>query len=1045
MIAKIRNLWLILSRSNYIKKIVLILTILSLITTLAFAIYSYYLTKTLFINYEETLEYKLDEQVARIIAFLDENEQNASELAAEPLVLDYLKKTYFKENISAHTKDELYNYLITRKEDINFKSVSLISNNSTVVFSTNPLLRNVHLEDAEHSTTPLFRAFFASSMTLINDFSEVAYSTILKEPAFYLTIPVIIDGIVVGILAFQIDEQKLNNIAKDYLDLGTTGETVIGVLEYPIITFITASRNNPSLRFTSQKLFKNIEHAPENINETALKDYDGNKILSTLSFISRVDWVTIVKFNLQEVLTPLVSNNKYLIVFAILTLILALLGVYFYDTKILKKLSVIFAKLFRWMPYTFRNPEFFFLCIFLTLSIFSIYQYKHAQYLAIKKSQDLAKAQVETGIKDITTQIKKIRRVAEFIAEDLHTEGLIYEDIRKRLRRDIVETEAIVEISIAYSPYKFSNSLRLYAPSIAQEEDGTLVERDLAQIYDYTNKKEGVLKTNWYTKTMESQKPQWLGPIIYPASKTKVITYAIPFYFKDEKEPAGVVGIDFKTSLLTEIAQNIGIGETGYSFILANDQTFIAHSAFEDISPKKTLLEFAQEQGNEDLERIAEQIKKGKPILEQISSESTIPSWIYTFPIRETGWTIAMVFPANEVGLAPSAIIADIFDIIIYLSITFLLAVAIICHYHTKRPLFNFLNFANIILIITILCLWYVIQKTSGLESKTDILITDQASVNKFINFQKREAQRKNEPPPIVIPCGIELYSLQRSSPKEVSFSGYIWHRYHKYLHKDLQRVIRIPQASSFNIINTTTVTEGDWEIVGLNITATIYHELDYSHYPFEKHHIVIPLEHAEIGKHILLVPDLVSYNSLNPYKLPGIDITFSKTAFNIIKTFFDYRHYEPNSDLGVREYWEISDLHRLGYNAIISIELLVPFIFFFLPLLVILISIFAILVLEQPGTSSYTMVGPFTGLLFSLVLLHRALREAAPSSGVVYLEYAFIYTYIILILLVIHTLLSQRYIKSDFYQIYLVRLFKIIFWPLQITAWIITTIIVFY
>ena len=240
-------------------------------------------------------------------------------------------------------------------------------------------------------------------------------------------------------------------------------------------------------------------------------------------------------------------------------------------------------------------------------------------------------------------------------------------------------------------------------------------------------------------------------------------------------------------------------------------------------------------------------------------------------------------------------------------------------------------------------------------------------------------------------------------------------------------------------------MTEGDWDIIGLNVTATIYNEFDYSRYPFEEHQIVIPLEHADIGKNILLVPDLAAYTSINPFKRPGLDTTFSGTSFYTTETFFDYAPHKPKSDLGVRKYFEISDYYRLAFNAVLDVDLLAPFIYFLLPLLVILISIFGVLMLEQPGTSPYTMIGPYTGLFFALVILHRSLHEKAPSSGTLYLEYAFFYTYIILILLVIHTILFQRFADNKFYQITLVSYLKVLFWPFQLIAWIITTLIIFH
>jgi len=1050
--AKIMRLTALFFRNQYTEKIVALLTILLFLATVSIALRSYYLNKTLFPFYEQKLNKKLKEQIVSINAFLDLNKKNADNLSEDPIILNYLQDIHQKNIISPTAQKDLHDYLTKRQDTLGFKSVSLIANNGVVEFSTNELLRNIQLNDEKYANTPLFRSYFVASMTLTPDFSDFFYSTIIKAPAFYITMPLIRNNKVLGVLAYQIEENKLNIITRDYLDLGRTGEIVLAVQSGSRATFITPTRNDPNIKFTTKELF--VESGFEAMQRAAKgetgfglnNDYQGQKTLASWSFLPRVDWAIIVKISLQEVLEPIASANKFIIIFSILTIIFTLITLFFHYQSLGKRLREIRQKIFHYVPSQIRHPEIFLLLIFVSLSTLAIYRYQQGLNSSLKKSQDEAMKEVKNGIAQINVELNKISHLADFIAQDLRTERLISEDIRKRLRREVVETPGLVRITIAYGPYRYSKKEKLYAPSITEKADSTLEEEMIGKLYDYTDKNEGFWKTRWYTKAMESQKPQWLNLSVDPVSGHRVIIYALPFFFDNEKEPAGVIAISYRLGKFWEIAQNIGVGDTGYSFILSHDQIFLYHPISKNIDEQKTLLQFAQEEGNHSLEYIAREIKENKPILKKFSDGSTRKAiWIYTEPIEITGWTIGTIFSSNEIGLPLSVIKAYIFDVIAYISITLLIVLFIFCRFYSRKPFTSFLIFSNIILAFTLICLWYIIDKASIMEKKRNVLITDQSSVNKFINTQMLEAKRKNEPTPIVVPCGIELYSLQQTSPTYVTFSGYLWHRYHKTLHKDLQRIIRIPQATSFSVLNESKISEGDWEIIGLNVTATIYNELDYTRYPFEVHQIVIPLEHADLGKNILLVPDLEAYNSISPYKRPGLDTTFSATSFYATETFFDYTPHKPNSDLGVRKYLDVSNLYRLAYNIIIDVDLFAPFIYFFLPLLVILISIFAVLMLERPGTSPYTMMGPYTGLFFALVLLDRSLHEKAPSSGTLYLEYAFFFTYIILILLVVHTMFGQRFGKRGFYQLTLVPYFKIIFWPLQLVAWIITTLIIFY
>lgn len=1037
-------------RHKFTRKLLLSFAVIFLIITSALAFRYYYLSKNLVPQYEKLLQRKINEQIAAITSFLNENEKNLKEIIKDENVLNFMELLQSKNIISNKIQENNKDYIQKLQENLGFKSLSLLDNWGNVLFSTNSSLSKVKLQNEVLSNAPLFRSFFAAYMTLSTDFSDFLYSPIIKEPAFYVTTPAIKDKKLLGIIAYQIDETELTAITRDYLDLGDTGEVVLAVQTESEAHFITPTRNDPTIRFTKRQLFgeADILKAARGEKGTGIgNDYRGITTVSTWAFIPRVDWGIVVKLDLSEVNKSMLPVKKLLMVFSLLTVLFIFLSLLVYGHKFSKLKEKTRFTAFSYIPKELKHFSFFALLIFIYLSIMVVYQFKEATDRALLRSQESAISQIKHGVSLVNDDLERIRRLAEFIAQDLQTERLISEDIRKRLRRDIVETEGLVRITIAYAPFKRSSNIRLYAPTITQQDNGSIVENVIESSYDYTDENEGLEKTQWYRLAIKSGEPQWLNPSRDPLSNSKVIIYSMPFYYANETEkPAGVISISYKLSRFTHIAQNIGVGETGYTFLIAKDGTFLYHPIRENVNDKKSLLQFAQAEGNNDLGLVANQMKEGKPLLKHLFNKATDRgSWIYSHPIPMSGWTIATVFFDSEIGLGPTLIRKYLFKIVMVTSIMLLLLLLLFCRFYAKKPRVIALNFSNLILTLTLISLWYTIDETSGRESKNHVLITDQSSINKFVNKQKGEAKRKNEPPPIPIPVGIELYSLQQSSPKAISFSGYIWHKYHKVLHEGVPRLIRIPQATKFTILNQTKFSEGDWDIVGMNLTATLYHEHDYRYYPFEQRHIVIPLEHADYTRNILLVPDLEGYVSTNPYQLPGLDTTFSMTSFYATETFFDYTPFKPNADVGVRQYLELTDQFRLAYNAIIDVDLLVPFIFFFLPLLVILFSIFAVLMLEEKQTDPYKLIGPFTGLFFALVLLHRSLHEAAPATRTVYIEYAFFFAYLIIILLVTHAILLKRFVNNDFYQMKVVPFLKTVFWPLQLSAWIITTWFIFY
>ena len=81
----------------------------------------------------------------------------------------------------------------------------------------------------------------------------------------------------------------------------------------------------------------------------------------------------------------------------------------------------------------------------------------------------------------------------------------------------------------------------------------------------------------WYTKPMESARPEWLNPLAGLGNDTgeaPIVTFSLPLYSADGK-PAGVVGVDMKLSLLSQIVSDTKPSANSYCLLLDSDGTFI--------------------------------------------------------------------------------------------------------------------------------------------------------------------------------------------------------------------------------------------------------------------------------------------------------------------------------------------------------------------------------------------------------------------------------------------------------------------------------------
>jgi len=179
---------------------------------------------------------------------------------------------------------------------------------------------------------------------------------------------------------------------------------------------------------------------------------------------------------------------------------------------------------------------------------------------------------------------------------------------------------------------------------------------------------------------------------------------------------------------------------------------------------------------------------------------------------------------------------------------------------------------------------------------------------------------------------------------------------------------------------------------------------------------------------------------------LPGIDPGFSLSGYTLEKSFFGYVEQEESTTFGLKKFSLKSDYTDLVYIVMMTRDLLYDFIVFLVPLFIIFFSLYTVFSITQvEHIKGIFPLSAYTGLVFLVIMLHRALREQRITNDILYIEYLFFMIYITFALLVTCTLLADykgrfhRHIQSFF------NLFHIFFWPVQFLIVLIITIFVFY
>ena len=1017
-----------------IKKIAtyaLILFFIILCGTCGLYNYSHY---SIIPTYQEQLISMTDKRVEEVGNYLNIQEENAIKLSQEQTIINTLyNKSVLQQNSDIKEPQSVSTLIAAHKATMGFKNILLIDKTGTILFSeTKQDIVGTNINQPLYTASSLGKSYERASMSLTNDFSDFNFNILLEEPAVFITIPILKEKKFIGAVAYQLDQEEIFLITNQYIGLKKTGEVILAKKEGPHAVFLSPTRNNPDLAFKKITLFT---HHPIAIEASVLgqegsgaaTDYRDKKVIGAWKFIPKLDWGITIKIDQDEAFQSTSTLYYLLLLFlAIFLITLAITTYLFYPFIQQVLISINSKKPISMLPSLCKKPLFIALLIACGFATKTMYQCLTNQSSAITNAKNMAIKTTTKNALAIESILEKIMLVGQSIADNLCTEYLAKDDIYTRIERDRTENKNITDITVLFAPYTYNKATEVYLQATT----------NIPQT-------ENLFKTQWYTQAMKKGSTWIVNATSNKQNSHQTATYACVFFDK-EKKPNGVIAITFSLKNIIRIAESGGIGQTGYPILNAENGSFIFHPIKALVQSETTLLQHAESQGNEELASIAQQIiTEKKPHIDSYVSIENEPLWICTHPINISNWTVGSIFSQDEVTIPAQTIRRYLFWMLIWSTIALLLLLALLWRYRIFSLVVSS-AIANLILIVSLITTWRIIQKTAIINRESRTIITGQSNLNRFLSDLNEEAQRKHEKPSINIPCGILLYSLSPSGPDNVTISGYIWNKYNTEIDQNIIRGMDLPQATRMTFGNPLISQTENEETVAWNIQGVIFQEQEFSKYPFDQTQLRIILEHKDIEKNIILTPDLIAYKQISPEFAPGLDKNFSVSGFTIEQAFFEYQKINPNANFGFKEYGKVTDNYQLLYNAIFNRNLLNPFVIYLLPLLVILFSLFTTILVTGKNTAPLSILGGYTGLFFALIVLQRSLREQHPTGSTLYMEYAFFFTYITIILLILHTILIYFYKDWKKYQDLSLYLMKILFWPFQFISWLITTLIIF-
>jgi len=305
------------------------------------------------------------------------------------------------------------------------------------------------------------------------------------------------------------------------------------------------------------------------------------------------------------------------------------------------------------------------------------YNYYASKRMIEKNVEENAKNLALSTVNRIEIVLRSVQGVTDNIACFLENSTSKKEELLKFLQITVENNPEIYGSTIAFEPYAFDKKLPAFAPYF-YKENGKIGLKYLQDVFKYN-----YFVLDWYQIPKELDRPIWSEPYFDEgAGNIMMATYSVPFHknVKGNRQFMGIVTADVSLEWLREMLLSIKILRTGYAFLISKNGTIISHYNKELIM-NETIFSVAENRGDALLREIGRKMLRGEsgfvPFRSIVRGR---PCWMYYAPIPSSRWSIAVIFPKDEL----TEDIVHLSRTVIFLGITGILLLSIAVVLNTR-------------------------------------------------------------------------------------------------------------------------------------------------------------------------------------------------------------------------------------------------------------------------------------------------------------------------------------------------------------------------
>ena len=271
-----------------------------------------------------------DKKVLQIKTYLAERRQDAELLAQDRLVgeaMRHISSAYARYGAGSAeyarvTRPFVRDFAayIGDNEDTLFYDVLLITPQGEIIythkrepdFATN-------LIDGPYRDSQLAEVFQESRMTLESGISDFEHYEPSGKPAAFVSAPVLRDGKLLGVVALQLNTQRIYRVAMDNIGLGMTGETILAKsINANEALFVVPLRRDPQAAMQRRIDLENtaipMRYALAGQRGNGMEvDYSGTQVAAAWRYLPELRWGVVVKMDAAEALAPMYRQRESLL------------------------------------------------------------------------------------------------------------------------------------------------------------------------------------------------------------------------------------------------------------------------------------------------------------------------------------------------------------------------------------------------------------------------------------------------------------------------------------------------------------------------------------------------------------------------------------------------------------------------------------------------------------------------------------------------------------------------------------------------------------